>query len=107
MKRSIGSTYLQWAKTRRLATFDLATSGVATCTASDLGLSFENVENIEINGPGLYGFPPLIEAIANHRQVPAECVVSTSGTSMANFLVMAALVEPGDEVLIEEPVYEP
>ena len=26
---------------------------------------------------------------------------------MANFLAIAALVEPGDEVLVEEPVYEP
>ena len=104
MERSVGSTYLQWAKTRKPATFDLATSEVAPCTASDLG---PFLDNIEINGPGLYGFLPLIEAIANHRQVQAECVVSTSGTSMANYLVMAALVEPGDDVLIEEPVYEP
>ncbi|HEX6661689.1 MAG TPA: pyridoxal phosphate-dependent aminotransferase, partial [Sphingomicrobium sp.] len=29
------------------------------------------------------------------------------GTSMANFLAMAALISPGDEVLIEYPTYEP
>src|SRR5262249_19041813 len=29
------------------------------------------------------------------------------GTSMANHLAMAALVSPGDEVLIERPAYEP
>jgi aspartate/methionine/tyrosine aminotransferase len=34
-------------------------------------------------------------------------VVSASGTSMANFIVMCALIRPGDEVLIEKPAYEP
>ena len=29
------------------------------------------------------------------------------GTSMANMLAMAALIAPGDEVLIEHPAYEP
>jgi aspartate/methionine/tyrosine aminotransferase len=34
-------------------------------------------------------------------------VVAASGTSMANFIAMAALIERGDEVVIEYPVYEP
>jgi aspartate/methionine/tyrosine aminotransferase len=34
-------------------------------------------------------------------------VVAADGTSMANFLAMAAMIAPGDEVLIEEPTYEP
>ena len=29
------------------------------------------------------------------------------GTSMANMLAMAALIAPGDEVLAEQPAYEP
>ena len=29
------------------------------------------------------------------------------GTSMANMLAMAGLIAPGDEVLVEHPVYEP
>jgi aspartate/methionine/tyrosine aminotransferase len=33
-------------------------------------------------------------------------VVAAAGTSMANHLAMAALIEPGDEVLIEHPAYE-
>jgi hypothetical protein len=35
------------------------------------------------------------------------CVVVASGTSLANYLAIAVLVEPGDEVLIEHPAYEP
>jgi hypothetical protein len=33
--------------------------------------------------------------------------VAADGTSMANFVAMAALISPGDEVLIEHPTYEP
>jgi aspartate/methionine/tyrosine aminotransferase len=33
--------------------------------------------------------------------------VESSGTSMANHLAMAAILEPGDEVLIEHPAYGP
>src|SRR5262249_29656886 len=36
-----------------------------------------------------------------------ECVVEAAGTSMANHLAMAAILEPGDEVLIEHPAYGP
>ena len=36
-----------------------------------------------------------------------ECVVESAGTSMANHLAMAAIIEPGDEVLIEHPAYGP
>jgi hypothetical protein len=33
--------------------------------------------------------------------------VTTQGTSMANYLVYAALLRKGDEVLVEKPAYEP
>jgi aspartate/methionine/tyrosine aminotransferase len=50
----------------------------------------------------------LVGALAQHCGVPDESVVTISGgTSMANHLAMAAAIEHGDEVLIEEPTYEP
>lgn len=100
----IGSEYLKWVKTRRPAQFNLAASGVLPCSPAELGAPNEQ---LEINGPGLYGFEPLQQAIASHCKVDAASVVTASGTSMANFLVMAALLAPGDEALIEYPVYEP
>src|SRR5207253_4165874 len=54
-----------------------------------------------------YGYAPLQQAIAKHHSVDPECVVESAGTSMANHLAMAAIIEPGDEVLIEHPAYEP
>ena len=51
--------------------------------------------------------PPLQQAIAAHHGVDPDCVVESAGTSMANHLAMAAIIEPGDEVLIEHPAYGP
>jgi aspartate/methionine/tyrosine aminotransferase len=39
--------------------------------------------------------------------MPESVVAISGGTSMANHLAIAAAVEHGDEVLIEEPTYEP
>ena len=52
-------------------------------------------------------YAPLRERIAQRYGVPVEQVVAADGTSMANFLAMAALIAPGDEVLVEHPTYEP
>jgi aspartate/methionine/tyrosine aminotransferase len=40
-------------------------------------------------------------------RVNTESIVTAAGTSFANHLAMAALVQPGDEVLFEQPAYEP
>src|SRR5260370_5951096 len=50
--------------------------------------------------------PTLQEALATHCGVSVENVVAASGTSMANQLAMAAILKPGDEVLVEHPTYE-
>ena len=50
---------------------------------------------------------PLQQAIAAFHGVDPDCVVESAGTSMANHLAMAAIIEPGDEVLIEHPAYGP
>ena len=65
------------------------------------------LEELEINGDDSYGYPPLQQAIAAHHGVDPECVVTSAGTSMANHLAMAAILEPGDEVLVEHPAYGP
>ena len=60
-----------------------------------------------MSGPSLYGYGPLQRALALKCQVAPYNIVAATGTSMANHLAMAAVVEPGDEVLIERPAYEP
>jgi aspartate/methionine/tyrosine aminotransferase len=98
------SNYMHWAKTQSTARFNLATSGVAPISLHDL---LVNLEELEINGADSYGYPPLQKAIAAHHGVDPDCVVESAGTSMANHLAMAAIIEPGDEVFIEHPVYGP
>jgi aspartate/methionine/tyrosine aminotransferase len=104
MTRTFGSEYLEWAKLSAAAPFLLSASGVAPLPLSALPVRFDQ---LEINGPGGYGFAPLVSALAAHHGVATDAVVTATGTSMANYMAMAALVEPGDEVLIERPTYEP
>src|SRR5207248_10360160 len=93
-----------WSKTQSRARFNLATSGVAPFPLRELPV---NLQELEINGDNSYGYAPLQEAIAAHHDVDPDCVVESAGTSMANHLAMAAIIEPGDEVLIEHPAYGP
>lgn len=101
--RVISSEYMHWAKTRSQARFNLANSGVIGYSLRDLPVK---IEDLEINGPSTYGYAPLQAAIAAKCGVTSENVVAANGASMANFLVMAATLAPGDEVLIEHPTYE-
>jgi aspartate/methionine/tyrosine aminotransferase len=102
--REFGSEYLRWAKTHPAATYDLTSSGLPFYKLRDLPVS---VGDLELSGSGGYGYEPLLRAIAARYRVPRESVVSAMGTSMANHLVFSALLEPGDEVLIEHPAYDP
>ena len=102
-RRTVSSAYMEWAKTRSQARFNLASSGVTNYPLAQLPAE---VEDLELSGPSGYGFEPLQAALAAKSGATPECVVAATGTSMANHLVMAALLEPGDEVLIEGPAYE-
>ncbi len=99
------SGYMEFSKLKSSARYNLATSGVMNCSLAELGLSTEELAEVEIHGGGEYGYPPLLQAIARMKGVAPECVVEAAGTSMANHLAMSALFAPGDEVLIEEPTY--
>ena len=98
------SDYMHWSKTQSRARFNLATSGVVPFPLRELPV---HLETLEINGYDGYGYPPLQRAVAAHHGVDPDCVVESAGTSMANHLAMAAILEPGDEVLIEHPAYGP
>jgi len=97
------SEYMLWAKTQSRAKFNLATSGVGPFPLADLPVT---IDQMEINGDSAYGYAPLQQAIAKKCGVDPDCVVAAAGTSMANHLAMAALIDPDDEVLIEQPTYE-
>jgi aspartate/methionine/tyrosine aminotransferase len=96
--------YMEWAKSRPVPRWDLAGSNLAGCTLEDLPGSKSAVD---IAGESPDGFRPLVEAIARHHGVPPERIATASGCSGANFLAMAAILETGDEVLVESPGYDP
>ena len=102
--RVMSSEYMHWAKTvHARARFNLANSGMRAYALARLPVTLADVE---LSGPSFYGYAPLQESIARKENVSPDCVVAANGTSMANHLAMAALVSPGDEVLIERPAYE-
>lgn len=97
------SPYMEWAKLHSHARFNLATSGLSNFPLAKLPV---RIEDLEINGETVYGYAPLQERLARKTGAPPESIVAAAGTSMANHLALAAIVEPGDEVLVEHPTYE-
>jgi aspartate/methionine/tyrosine aminotransferase len=95
---------MEWAKSRPSPRFDLAGSNVLACTLDDLE---GGREALGFSGRNDSGYAPLIEAIASRYGVTPEQVTTAQGTSGANFMVCAALLEPGDDVVVERPGYDP
>jgi len=90
--------YLQWA--RRFygkVRFDLASSGVPAVALSEWSGPASPADDWE----------SLRAAIAAYNDVPESEVIAALGTTHALWLACAALTSPGDEVLIEDPAYEP
>jgi aspartate/methionine/tyrosine aminotransferase len=101
--RKINSEYMQWAKENAHITHNLATSGLMSYPHS---LSDNSAKSVESCGDDDYGYEPLIDAIAARYSISPEMVFTTFGSSMANYISMALLLEAGDEVVIEQPTYE-
>lgn len=93
--------YIEWAlKFYGKVPLDLATSGIPTASWSELGVPDPNLED-----PSAYA--TFRETIALYNDIPRGEVVPALGTSHAVFLAYAAMLSPGDEVLVEHPGYEP
>jgi aspartate/methionine/tyrosine aminotransferase len=65
-----------------------------------------SLDDLEITDGG-YGYQPLMQLIAKRYRVNTDSIVTAAGTTFANHLALAALIKPGDEVLVEQPAYEP
>lgn len=97
------SDYMHWAKFKPSVRYPLTTSEVPHFRMDSLPIS---IADLDLDGASHPRYRPLRERIAARYGVAVEQVVSADGTSMANFLAMAALISPCDEVLVEQPTYE-
>ena len=104
MSKVRDSEYLEWARSQGNVKYSLALSGVPPV---DVNLLSPSVDDFTMVADNEYGWGPLLERIAQRYGVEPRNVVLAHGTSMANHLACAALVNAGDHVLIERPVYDP
>ena len=75
--------------------YDLGSSEpLLEATAERLGLS---AGDIAINGHNALGYGELREHLARRYAVSADNVLISQGASMANFVLCAALIRPGDD----------
>jgi len=102
--RIMQSDYMHWAKFKKPVRYALTMSEVPHVRMDRFPLT---LADLDMDGASHPRYAPLRERIGRRYAVPVEQVVAADGTSMANFLAMAALIEPGDEVLVENPTYEP
>ena len=104
MSRIRQSDYMHWAKNQPPVRYNLGSSEVAHVRLDQLPIA---IADLELDGASRHRYPPLRQAIADKEGVSPDCVVMADGTSMANMLALATLVDPGDEILAEAPAYEP
>jgi len=103
VRSQMRSAYMEFAKLRSGARFNLASSGIENFPMAELPF---RAEDLQLTGTGTYGYEPLQERLAAHCEVSQECIVQAMGTSLANHLTLAATADPGDEILVEDPTYE-
>ena len=63
------SPYMEWAKLRSGARFNLSASGVESLPLAELGVS---IDQLEINGASIYGYDPLLRALARILSLYAD-----------------------------------
>lgn len=93
-----------WSKRYAPPKWDLTGSHVHPCALAELPGAVEAVDLFERNEEG---YPPLLRALARRFQVDSERVTTATGATGATFLALAALIRPGDKVLVEWPCYDP
>src|SRR3954462_1267127 len=97
------SAYMNWAKTRSSAKFNLATSGMPNLSIRDVRVSLDDLEITD----GGYGYAPLMARIGQRYRVAEESIVTAAGLTFPNHLARAARIRRGEEVLFESRAYEP
>ncbi|MFB4280395.1 capreomycidine synthase [Nonomuraea sp. MTCD27] len=88
---------------------DISSSGVENYTLGELrellGISTAELDGIAFRDSPSVGAPALREVIARRFGSRPDSVMVTHGSTEALFLALAAIVRPGDEIVVLHPVY--
>jgi capreomycidine synthase len=92
--------------------FDISCSGVESFSLGELRdilqIEQEVMDRIVFRDSESLGALGLRQAIANRwGDGNPDCVMATHGSSEAQFLILNALLKPGDEVVVLDPSYQP
>lgn len=105
MSRARRSDYLEWAKRRRgNIQFPLSRSSAPRLDARTLDPSLDFLLTVDDNEEG---WLPLMEVIAARAGLTSGHVALANACTGGNHLVFGLVLEPGDHVAMEKPVYEP
>lgn len=99
--------YLEWARRHfdeAPPAYDLASSGMEPATMEQAGI---DPARLRIAGSNSGGHPGFRQRVGELHGVSPMQVLPAAGTSGANFLIQAAILEEGDQVVCEWPAYEP
>jgi len=96
--------YLAWMKRPPEMAFNLMGSNLLHCQVEDLPGAREE---LALDAFHEEGYEPLLEDIAGRYGVAPDQVSVATGASGANFLACGAILQAGDEVLVERPGYDP
>jgi len=90
----------------RSVRYDLSESGVEPLTLDDIARSIEELRSLPLGYADGRGRPETRALVAAfHPGADPDNVLITTGTSEANFLALATLLEPGDEAVVLMPMY--
>lgn len=97
--------YLDWIRENfDAAKINLVCSAVRRVRAEELGLTLEQVP---LSAPGDVDDAELLQLLGEIYHARPGQLALTVGATAGIFLVLHALLQPGDEVLVETPQYEP
>jgi aspartate/methionine/tyrosine aminotransferase len=102
-----GPDFMAWAKTlNHDIKYDLFSSGMhGLTTEAELGITNDS---IKVWGNNEYGYQPLKELLAEKYSVHPDQVMTSQGSSGANYLIAATIFEkPGGTAIVESPCYQP
>ncbi|CAM5410165.1 aminotransferase [Streptomyces spiroverticillatus] len=99
-----------WLRERYFTTtYDISSSGVENYTVDEvLSLAHTtaaSLGDIVFRDSHSLGGEPLRAALADRHRTDPDSVIATQGSSEAVYLVMHALLKPGDEVVVQAPAY--